>query len=273
MPGFPFGGIYSYSNLDRRSSLCSNRFSILIATWKTTDPARSHGYGHALLANTIARFHTRLKLVWGQTDVGKGWLASQPWPAAVGRPCAAVRFLASDRTEMLFSLIELSARGSTLKARCLPPPPFHCPLSSSGCFLSYLYPRFSLSLSLSLSCSLSLSHTTGRPDGRPLSLLPLFYLFLFRVESCPVAPRSVSLPPLFDESSSIHISRGALGFAALALCSSFERYMLHTSTRFILITRRTPIAFAGVCARTLSANRFNFVTSTAGQIVPYAIDI
>lgn len=111
-------------------TLCSNRFSILIATWKTTDPARSHGYGHALLANTIARFHTRLKLVWGQTDVGKGWLASQPWPAAVGRPCAAVRFLASDRTEMLFSLIELSARGSTLKARCLPPPPSQCPLPS-----------------------------------------------------------------------------------------------------------------------------------------------
>lgn len=127
---------------------------------------------------TIARFHTRLKLVWGQTDVGKGWLASQPWPAAVGRPCAAVRFLASERTEMLFSLIELSARGPLSKrvASHLRPPttvPYRHPFR----FLSYLHLSV---LSLSLSSSLS------------------------PVESCPTR---LSLPPLFRrESSSIHVT-------------------------------------------------------------------
>lgn len=41
---------------------------------------------HAFLASTIARFHTRLKLVHGQTNVGER-LAGQPArPAAVGRP-------------------------------------------------------------------------------------------------------------------------------------------------------------------------------------------
>lgn len=140
---------------------------------------------------------------------------------------------------MLFSLIELSARGSTLKARCLPPPPPQCPLpspvvpcrplSSPGCLLSYLYPRFSAFLCLALPHS-----STGRSVG-PLPPLPLFYLFLFCVESC---PRPVSLLPLFDESSSIHISRrGALGFAALALCSLFQRSMPRTPARFTLVTR------------------------------------
>ena len=163
---------------------CSNRFSVVISTWKATDPARSHRYGHALLADTIARFHTRLKLVWGQTDVGKGWLASQPWPAAVGRPCAAVRFLASDRTEMLFSLIELSARGSTLKARWLPPaPPLphpDWPLPPLS-FLSFLHPHRSSSLS--------------RPT-RPASPLPSVPLFFSSRWILPDRPCPFAFAPL-----------------------------------------------------------------------------
>lgn len=174
-----FDSGYSYWNLDRNthgiSSMCAR---VYVATdfrsWSLPGKPRIlHGptdMATPYSPTTIARFHTRLKLVWGQTDVGKGWLASQPWPAAVGRPCAAVRFLASERTEMLFSLIELSARGSTLKARCFPPPPSHCPLSSPVP-LPLLSPAIHASPSTPLSLSLLFSFTRWiLPDPSLLSL-------------------------------------------------------------------------------------------------------
>lgn len=101
---------------------------------------------------------------------------------------------------MLFSLIELSARGSTLKARCFPPPPSHCPLSSP-------VPLPPLSPPIHASPSLSLS---------PLLFHPLNL-------ARPVSP--VLLPPLFEGKLEYH---PALAFAALSFPSPIP-------ARFILI--------------------------------------
>lgn len=212
-----FDSGYSYWNLDRNthgiSSMCAR---VCVATdfrsWSLPGKPRIlHGptdMATPYSPTTIARFHTRLKLVWGQTDVGKGWLASQPWPAAVGRPCAAVRFLASERTEMLFSLIELSARGSTLKARCFPPPPSHCPLSSP-----VPLPLLSPPIHASPSTPLSLSSSLSLVESCSTRL------------SCPFASAF--------EGKLEYPHRPALAFAALA----FRSVPSPIPARFILITR------------------------------------
>lgn len=114
---------------------------------------------------------------------------------------------------MLFSLIELSARGSTLKARCLPP----------------LFTLFPSSDSLSLSLSIH-SHFSVPLVQIPLALLRFLSFSpsaLNLAHFCPFAPA-------FRNGKPERTHRPLLGFAVSARFNG----PCPIPARFILITRR-----------------------------------